>query len=70
MKRDIQPTTIAPPKQNRIVNDFLRDEDGATAIEYSLIVALIFLAVVASVRAFSDSTSGMYTSVSDTLSGN
>jgi pilus assembly protein Flp/PilA len=42
------------------VNDFREDESGATAIEYGLIVALIFLAIVASVRSFTNSASEMY----------
>ena len=42
------------------VNEFRADESGATSIEYGLIVALIFLAIVASVRAFTSSTSVMY----------
>ncbi len=43
------------------------DESGATAIEYGLIVALIFLAIVASVTTFGSSTSGMYTTISDSI---
>ena len=39
---------------------FQSDESGSTAIEYGLIVSLIFLAIVASVRAFTNSASEMY----------
>ncbi|MEM8937547.1 MAG: Flp family type IVb pilin [Pseudomonadota bacterium] len=46
---------------------FLRDEQGATAIEYALIVGLIFLGIVGAVGAYTDSTSGMYESVGTTL---
>ena len=46
---------------------FAADEDGATAIEYSLIVALIFLAIVGAVRSFADSTNDMYSEISSTL---
>ena len=42
------------------VNDFREDESGATAIEYGLIVSLIFIAIVASVRSFKNSASEMY----------
>lgn len=66
MKREFQ-HIVAPGKAGTHLNDFLSNEDGATSIEYSLIVALIFLAIVASVRTFSETTSGMYTTVSDTL---
>lgn len=51
----------------RLVNEFRDDESGATAIEYGLIVSLIFLAVVASVRAFTDSTSDMYADIRSAL---
>jgi Flp pilus assembly pilin Flp len=49
------------------VQAFGREEEGSTAIEYSLIVSLIFLAIVASIRAFTGSTSEMYGEVTTTL---
>ncbi|MEO1251133.1 MAG: Flp family type IVb pilin [Pseudomonadota bacterium] len=52
------------------INAFADDESGATAIEYGLIVALIFIATVAAVRAFATNTSGMYTSIAEELPGN
>ncbi len=69
MNRELEPVFASGQRRGRIMEDFLRNEDGATSIEYSIIVALIFLAIVASVRTFSQSTSGMYTTVSNTLSG-
>ncbi len=42
---------------------FREDESGATAIEYSLIVALIFLAVLGAARSFGDSSNEMYTTI-------
>jgi Flp pilus assembly pilin Flp len=39
---------------------FHKDEKGATAIEYALIAALVFLAIVSSIHAFSSSTNNMY----------
>ncbi|MEO1137353.1 MAG: Flp family type IVb pilin, partial [Pseudomonadota bacterium] len=50
-----------------LVGRFRDDEEGATAIEYSLIVGLIFLAIVAAVRSYTDSTSEMYQEIEDTL---
>ncbi|MEM8770771.1 MAG: Flp family type IVb pilin [Pseudomonadota bacterium] len=50
------------------VRAFSRDESGATSIEYGLIVALLFLAIVASVKAFSTTTSGNYTAIADSIS--
>jgi pilus assembly protein Flp/PilA len=42
---------------------FVRDERGATVIEYGLIVALIFLAILTSVNAFTDNTNSMYSDI-------
>ena len=36
------------------------DERGATAVEYGLIVALIFLAIIGAVSGFRDSAIGMW----------
>jgi len=52
---------------SRLAKKFRSDESGATAIEYGLIVALIFLAIVGSVRAFTDSTSVMYDEIATSL---
>ena len=47
---------------------FLSDERGATAIEYGLICALVFLVIVTSVTAFGNKTSNVMIRVSNTLS--
>lgn len=47
------------PKSNP-VRQFLTDEEGATAIEYALILGLIFLAIVTALGSFADSNSTMY----------
>ncbi|MFC2952347.1 Flp family type IVb pilin [Marinicaulis aureus] len=44
----------------RRVKAFRDCESGATAIEYGLIVALIFLGIVSALRAYSSSASGVY----------
>ncbi|MBB5517886.1 Flp family type IVb pilin [Amphiplicatus metriothermophilus] len=46
---------------------FAADESGATAIEYGLIVALIFLAVVAAITNYTDSTRNMYNTISNAM---
>ncbi|MGE0408530.1 MAG: Flp family type IVb pilin [Amphiplicatus sp.] len=46
---------------------FAGDERGATAIEYGLIVALIFLAVVSAIRGYTDSTGDMYSTIADAM---
>lgn len=51
----------------RVLRRFARDESGATAIEYSLIVALIFLAIVSAVKGYTSSTSDMYSEITSTL---
>lgn len=50
-----------------LINKFINDEEGATAIEYGLIAALIAVAIITAVRAvgteltntFSEVTSGL-----------
>ena len=49
------------------VSSFIDDESGATAIEYTLIVALIFLTIVGAIRAYSQTTSEMYSTIETTL---
>lgn len=46
----------------------MRDERGATAIEYGLIASLIFLAIVTAVSVFGSRTSGMYDFIAATVS--
>jgi len=45
-----------------------RDIRGATAVEYGLILALIFLAVVGAIGTFSSTTINMWTDVSEKVS--
>ena len=42
----------------RLIGWFLRNESGATAIEYGLLCALIFLAIVTSISALANSQNG------------
>lgn len=42
----------------RLIGRFLRNESGATAIEYGLICALIFLAIVTSISAMANTQNG------------
>ncbi len=48
---------------------FWRDEGGATAIEYGLIISLIFLAIVTAVSLFSSNTTTMYGKISTAVTG-
>jgi pilus assembly protein Flp/PilA len=49
---------------------FLRDESGATAIEYGLIAAGISLAIIAAVNGLGSSLSGKFTAINSSLGGN
>ena len=50
------------------VIQFVRDEDGATAIEYGLIAALVSVAAIGALTAMGTSLSGLFNTVSSTLS--
>lgn len=43
-----------------LIGRLFRDRRGATAIEYGLILALVFLAILSAVTAVSDLTVGMW----------
>jgi len=46
---------------------FVRDEDGATAIEYGLIAALVSVACIAALAALGDSLNAIFNMVSSEL---
>ena len=48
-------------------NSYVKNEDGATAIEYGLIAAGISLAIVAAVYAFGDDLNALFEGLSGTL---
>ena len=48
---------------------FLKNEHGATAIEYGLILALIVLACVGAFTLFGGSSNGLWSNVSNNISG-
>lgn len=50
------------------VLSFLRDESGATAIEYGLIAALVCVAAVGAITAFADNVILMYNTISTAMS--
>jgi pilus assembly protein Flp/PilA len=57
------------PSTSKFVSRFARNESGATAIEYGLIVALIFLAILAGISMFANNEVNMYNHVATTVSG-
>ncbi|KAB2849500.1 MAG: Flp family type IVb pilin [Hyphomicrobiaceae bacterium] len=46
-----------------------KDASGEVSVEYGMIVALIFLAIVVSVTAVASKTSAMFTNIATTVSG-
>ena len=55
------------PMQKKL-GHFLNDQTGATAIEYGLIAALIFLVIVSAVNLLSSETTNMYNKISSNVS--
>lgn len=51
----------------RSLSTIRKNQRGATAVEYALILALIFLAVVVSIRGVATATIGMWGNVSNTV---
>ncbi len=50
-----------------LFDKFVKDEDGATAIEYGLIAALIAVAVIAAVSAVGTSVSTTFSEIDSAL---
>jgi pilus assembly protein Flp/PilA len=53
----------------KLLRKLRKDEQGATAIEYGLIAALISVAAIVAMQAIGTSLSSLFTSVSSDLSG-
>jgi len=51
----------------RFFLDFLRDQSGATAIEYGLIAAGISLAIIAVVNGLGGNLNSMFTGINNSL---
>jgi|APFEC2959095136_1045048.scaffolds.fasta_scaffold09759_2 pilus assembly protein Flp/PilA len=51
------------------IRGFLRDERGATAIEYALIAAGIAVTIVTAVNSLGDSVKAMYETISTAMAG-
>jgi pilus assembly protein Flp/PilA len=54
---------------SKFMNRFLKDESGATAIEYGLIVALIAVVIIAAVTAIGGTLQGTFEDVNAALPG-
>jgi pilus assembly protein Flp/PilA len=53
----------------KLVSRFLKDESGATAIEYGLIAALISVALIAGASSLGNSLSNTFGNLSKTMNG-
>ena len=51
----------------KLVTDFCRDEEGATAIEYGLIAALVSVAAITAFFQIGNQVKSLFTSVSTVL---
>lgn len=56
-------------KQANILRSFLKDESGATAIEYALIGSLISVAIIGGITALGTANTSMYNTVTTTITG-
>lgn len=54
------------------VRNFFRDEDGPTAVEYAVMLALVLMAVIGAINSVGNSTSAMWqdnaTQISEAMS--
>lgn len=50
-----------------LLQQFVRDEDGVTAIEYGLIAALIAVVIIASVQAVGTNLSTVFSTIASAL---
>jgi pilus assembly protein Flp/PilA len=53
----------------KFVSRFIKDESGATAIEYGLIAALMAVAIIACLTAFGPQMKAAFTGIGSTMSG-
>jgi len=53
----------------QLVANFLREESGATAIEYGLIAALIALAIMVGATSLGSALNAKFASIASTLNG-
>jgi pilus assembly protein Flp/PilA len=51
----------------RFLSRLRRDESGATAIEYGIILALMFLVILGALQAFGGTGSGIFNTAMDAL---
>ena len=57
-----------PRSAVRWVSNFLKAEDGPTAVEYAVMLALIVVACIAAITSFGQNTNSTFSFVGSTLS--
>ena len=62
-----KPVNLKRKSTMKFIKNFLREEDGVTAIEYGLIAALIGVAIILSVTAIGTQLAAVFKVVSDKL---
>lgn len=51
------------------IRRFLRDESGQSLTEYALIIALVAIALIATITAFKDKLLAVFKTIGDSISG-
>ena len=51
----------------KLINRFIKDEEGATAIEYGLIAALIAVAIITAVTALGENLSQNFSEINSAI---
>jgi pilus assembly protein Flp/PilA len=61
------PVKIPSFQERPMFTQLIRDESGATAIEYGLIAALVAVAIIVALTALGTSLDALFTGISDEL---
>jgi pilus assembly protein Flp/PilA len=61
------PVKIPSLKERPMFTQLIRDESGATAIEYGLIAALVAVAIIVALTALGSSLESLFQGISDDL---
>lgn len=51
------------------IKSFMKDDEAATAAEYGILAALIAVAIIAAVKLFGTTLSGLFTNMTTAMSG-
>ena len=53
----------------QMIQNFVRDEEGAALVEYGMLVALIAMICIIAVQAFGNNVLGIFNGINDDLEG-